>query len=357
MKLSKAKEIIFELVKHDDMPAIMLWGPPGVGKSMCIKQCADELGWKMIDLRLAQMNPVDIRGIPVADRENGRAQWYPPAEFPDEKRDGKHGILFLDEIANAPRDVQTAALQLVLDRRLGGYCLPDGWRVIAAGNRVFDRAGSYQMASSLANRFIHLPICSSMPPLEVSKESVDVNLEDWKSWAYGVGVQEEIIGFLNYRQNLLWASTGQVAFATPRTWEFVSKIMSVFSSIDKAKEAVAGCIGDGPAAEFLAFCRVREQMPDPDAILKGEDVPAPERPDVGYALCGALVARLLKLAKKKDQLAKAIENLFGWLPKLPKELQVLLLKDAGNAGLMTQIAMVKGFKEWSVENSAVFVAA
>jgi hypothetical protein len=359
MIMTQAQSIIRSLLEIKKTPSIMIWGAPGIGKSDITRQFANELGWSLIDLRLAQMSPVDLRGIPLPDHETGRARWYPPEELPDESRDGKNGILFLDELANASRDVQTAALQLVLERKLGRYELPNEWKIVAAGNRVSDRSGSYQMASSLANRFIHIPLYSELPALEMSKDTgVRISEEDfdkWKMWAYGAGIHEIIISFLNYTggSSYLWRSTGQIAYATPRTWEFASDMLKIFGLGDLTYNVISGCIGSGIATEVLGFAKVREQMPDPDAILEGHPVSAePLRPDVAYALCGALISRLKKLENEADKNLRSakIDNFFAWFPNLQKEFRMLLMKDCGRARVIGMFCKSKGFEIWAKEN-------
>lgn len=333
---------------------VILWGPPGVGKSSMIRAIAEKKKVNLIDLRLSQMSPVDLRGIPVPDHSTRRTAWYPPAELPDTKRDGEKGILFLDELLNSPRDVQAAALQLVLDRRLGEYKVPDGWQIVAASNRANDKAGSYQIISSLANRFVHIPIACSMPSLSLDSEGIDVDFETWKAWAYEQGIAEEVLAFLNYRQNLIWKPTGQVAYPTPRIWaDYVSKIVQ---KIGLDHKAIAGCIGDGPAAEFVAFCRIKGEMPDPDKIMKGEDVAAPTRPDITYALCGALAARVIKTRNRKNS-AEIAKNVMNYIAKLPAEFQVLLLKDifSGKAG--ANFIELPQFEKWSETHKEIFLAA
>jgi len=300
------------------------------------------------------MSPVDLRGIPVPEHDARRTAWYPPAELPNVERDGEKGILFLDELLNSPRDVQAAALQLVLDRRLGEYKVPDGWQIVAASNRTNDKAGAYQIISSLANRFVHLPIACSLPSLSLDAEGIDVDFAQWKEWAFEHGVSEEVLAFLNYRQNLVWKPTGQVAYPTPRMWaDYVSIIVK---EIGLDYKAIAGCIGDGPAAEFTAFCRVKGEMPDPDKIMKGEDVAAPTRPDVTYALCGALAVRVIKSRNRKSA-PEIAENVMKYTMKLPVEFQVLLLKDifSGKAG--KHFVSLLQFGRWSEKHKEVFLSA
>src|SRR5690349_8039975 len=122
------------LVEHRLMFSTMIWGPPGIGKSSIVAQTAQAYNMEMIDLRLSQLAPTDLRGLPVA--EHGISRWYPPEFLPREGR----GILFLDELNLAPPAMQGMAQQLILDRRVGNYTVPDQWFIWAAGNRKEDRA-------------------------------------------------------------------------------------------------------------------------------------------------------------------------------------------------------------------------
>ena len=144
---------------------VMLWGPPGIGKSQIIAQVAVRHDAPMIDIRLSQMEPTDLRGIPF--RIENRVEWAVPSMLPDAKRHGLYGILFLDEITSAPPSVSAAAYQLILDRRLGDYEVPAGWAIFAAGNRQGDRGVTYTMPAPLANRFSHF--------------EVESNIDDWVS--------------------------------------------------------------------------------------------------------------------------------------------------------------------------------
>lgn len=338
--------------------APMLWGPPGVGKSDRVKDLAKERGWGLVDVRLARRSPVDLRGVPVPDTAAGRTRYLPPFEFPEPKRDGREGIWFLDEVTGAPPAVQAAALQLFLERKFDSYEVPPGWHVVAAGNRVTDRSGSYAMLASLANRVVHLPVWCDLPALDVSPEGVRPDADAWRAWAYSTGrVREEVVAFIAFRPDLVWKPTGQVAFPTPRTWEFVSRLLDASGGSAPPSLAVAGCVGTGPAGEFLGFLRVRREMPDPDAILAGADVPAPpaDRPDVAWALGGALVSRLAALKKKRKPVGAQVAAFVRWLPRLPSNFQVLYLKEAWNAGLGTECAAQPGFLDFAREHREVFV--
>ena len=132
---------------------VMVWGPPGIGKSQIVAQVAAQHNVPVIDIRLSQMEPTDLRGIPFRDGDH--VVWSIPALLPNAERHSSRGILFLDEITSAPPSVTAAAYQLILDRRLGEYRVPGGWAIFAAGNRHGDRGVTYAMPAPLANRFTH----------------------------------------------------------------------------------------------------------------------------------------------------------------------------------------------------------
>ena len=185
---------------------VMLWGPPGVGKSQMVAQLAEQYDVPVIDIRLSQMEPSDLRGIPF--RVDDFVEWAVPSMLPDDKRHGSKGILFLDEITSAPPSVSAAAYQLILDRKLGNYEVPEGWAIFAAGNRQGDRGVTYTMPAPLANRFSHY--------------EVEVNLDDWVAWAWNRGINDRIIAFLRFRPDLLFdfdPAHNPVAFPSPRSWE------------------------------------------------------------------------------------------------------------------------------------------
>ncbi|HKI82063.1 MAG TPA: MoxR family ATPase, partial [Pseudodesulfovibrio sp.] len=209
---------------------VFLWGAPGVGKSQVVAQVAEELGRELIDIRAVLLDPVDLRGLPSVDGQVAR--WNPPAFLP---REGT-GVLFLDELNAAPPLVQAACYQLVLDRRVGEYELPEGWAVVAAGNRETDRAVTHRMPSALANRFVHLDF------------SVDVN--DWLAWAEQAGLGREVLDFIRFRPNLLHAfdpRQNEKAFPSPRSWEFAARVLAVKPDPEVELGLLKGTVGPGAA--------------------------------------------------------------------------------------------------------------
>lgn len=261
------KQYLNGLIANNIKQSIMIWGKPGIGKSSLVKQVCEEKSLQFIDLRLSQLMPSDLRGIPVPRDE--RTHWLPPSFLPLTGR----GVLFMDEVNMAPPALQGVAQQLILDRQVGDYQLPDEWFIWAAGNRKSDKAVVYEMPATLANRFIHF--------------SVEESLDDFKQYAYRVGLSADVIGFLSFRPDLLHRlHVSDPSWPSPRTWEMAA-------TLHQAGLNVAPAVGAAVAMEFDAFVQLRHQIPDLDAILEGKSPKQfPEDPSVRYATIAALVSRI-----------------------------------------------------------------
>ncbi len=239
-----------------------LWGPPGVGKSELVEEITNELGGHMIDLRMAQMEPTDIRGIPFFNKDLGVMDWAPPIELPTEELASQYPciVLFLDEMNSAPPAVQAAGYQLVLNGRVGKYVLPKNVHIVAAGNRDSDKGVTYRMPMPLANRFIHL----EMRP----------DFASWQNWAIENQVHEDVVGYLSFAKQDLYdfdAKSSSRAFATPRTWTFVSQLLQEDDmDPETLYNLVAGTVGEGLATKFVAHRKIASKMPNPSDILSGK---------------------------------------------------------------------------------------
>lgn len=313
---------------------VMLWGPPGVGKSQMVAQVAEKNNVPMIDIRLSQMEPSDLRGIPF--RVDEAVEWAVPSMLPDAKRHGPSGILFLDEITSAPPSVSAAAYQLILDRRLGNYEVPEGWAIFAAGNRQGDRGVTYTMPAPLANRFSHY--------------EVDVNLDDWVAWAWERGINERVIAFLRFRPDLLFdfdPSHNPVAFPSPRSWEFTHNALHKFEDHPELfLGALQACVGPAAGIELNAFIDSLDQMPDLDAIIAGENVPAPKEIDLQYAVASALVGRAIQV-KGKDNAQQVMGKILAYAKRFrQKEMGVMMVSDMHRA-IGEDIFTVPEFSDWA----------
>ena len=324
----------FLAASNDQHTPVMLWGPPGVGKSQMVAQVAERHGMPVIDIRLSQMEPSDLRGIPF--RVDARVEWAVPSMLPDRERHGEQGILFLDEITSVPPSVSAAAYQLILDRRLGAYEVPDGWAIFAAGNRQGDRGVTYTMPAPLANRFSHF--------------EVDVNLDDWVGWAYANGIDERVIAFLRFRPELLFEfdpAHNPVAFPSPRSWEFSHRALQKFGDVQELLVgALQACVGPAAGIELSAFVENLDQLPDIDAIVRGEKVRVPKEADLQYAVAAALVGRAIR-AKHEADTETTYDNIIKFAGTFSqREMGVMLVSDMYRA-IGQDIFSVPQFSKWA----------
>ncbi len=313
---------------------VMLWGPPGIGKSQIVMQIGNNHDLPVIDIRLSQMEPSDLRGIPFKNED--KVEWAVPSMLPDESIHGKSGILFLDEINSAAPSVSAAAYQLILDRRLGNYQVPEGWAIFAAGNRQGDRGVTYAMPAPLANRFSHYEI--------------DLNLDDWVTWAYKNAIDERIIGFLRFRPELLFdfdPAHNPVAFPSPRSWEFAHRALQKFIDYPNLLlGSLQACIGQAAGIECHAFIESLDQMPDLDKILSGEDIKAPYEIDLQYAVASALVGRAIR-AQGTENARSVFGNILKYAGCFPqREMGVMLVSDMHRA-IGNDLFEVEEFADWA----------
>jgi MoxR-like ATPase len=253
-----------------------IYGKPGIGKSSIVRAVSQELGIGFIDLRLSQILPEDLRGFPkingvkekqklvaedelegylgegwrylgtlpsgkvvvqIEDEAEERTRWIRSEFLPTSGR----GILFLDELPNAEPSKQNAALQLVLDRKLGNYVLPEGWLVMAAGNGAEDRAHVFELSSALNNRFVNIDF-----PVPT--------FEEWFEWG-AAKIHPGIFGFLKLKPSMMFKFDPRAkerAWPSLRTWEIASDL---FKASSNDPSVVRFAVGEGAGIEFEGFAR------------------------------------------------------------------------------------------------------
>ncbi len=309
MKPSHITDTVSKLIEQK-LP-VFIWGAPGIGKSSIVKAIAREQNMEFIDLRLSLLDPTDLKGIPFFDSTTNEGVWAKPSFLPKSDNVSK-GILFLDEINSAPPAVQASAYQLVLDRKVGEYELPDGWSIVAAGNRENDRGVVYRMPPPLANRFVHF--------------EMEVDFEDWKAWAYRANVDASIIAFLQYDPSRLFSfdpTTNQKSFATPRSWEFANRILQSGIKQELLHESLSGAVGDDSAVAYLGFTKVMHALPDIDKVLSGE-IRSIESEDIKLMMALSIgIVNRVKGNFQQDQ----VDNLLAFSMQLPNEYAIMLIKD------------------------------
>jgi len=274
---------------------LFLWGPPGIGKSDIIAQITNNVLTNsfLIDIRLSLWEPTDIKGIPYFDSNSSTMVWAPPAELPTEEFAAQYDniVLFLDEMNSAAPAVQAAAYQLILNRRVGTYKLPDNVLIVAAGNREADKGVTYRMPAPLANRFVHLELA--------------VNWDDYFAWAVENKIHKDVIGYLTFAKKDLYdfdPKSPSRSFATPRSWSFVSELLEDDDDESTTTDLVSGAIGEGLAVKFMAHRKVASKLPNPTDILTGK-VKELETKEISamYSLTVSLCYELKDACDKNDK--------------------------------------------------------
>lgn len=331
---------------------VMLYGSPGIGKSDIVRQVCADLGYIVEDIRVSQMDPVDIRGVPIVDHSDRSTHFSKPAWWP---KPGVKTCLFWDELNSGSPAVQAATYQIILDRKLGEHTLPPGTIQIAAGNNMSDGGLVNVMPTPLKNRFVHI--------------DVEVNNDEWCQWAVQTGIRPEIIALIRFKPTLLnefgVVNAGEQlakdkkdkkhrvshrdmkAFATPRTWAFCSDIMTTEPPEDVAFDLYSGCVGEGAAIELKAHIEVHTKLPRFEDIIKKPataPVPKGDQPAVLYSLATSL-------ASKADE--KNFNNILEYGERLPTEFNVMLVKDAliRNRAL----SQVSGFRAFANKHADLLV--
>ncbi len=332
---------------HQDLkklPTPFLWGAAGIGKSQGVYQLAERLeketGKRVVvtDIRLLLFSPVDLRGVPVADEHKQFTVWLKPQIFKMDEDKNTVNILFLDELSAAPQSVQAAAYQICLDRKIGEHTLPDNCIVIAAGNRVTDQSVSYKMPKALCNRLMHF--------------NVESDYATWREWAIENEISEKVIGYLAMDNTRLCVEpeTSDLAYCTPRSWEFVSNILKMTeNSPETACDLISACVGRDTAIEFLRFCKGSLRLPEISDIINGKCKEYPQRHDTAFVLVSGIVARIKKDCEMLTN--TQIENVWNYVQRLPNDFVMMFVKDIHNiAAVNKKLMKCYSFQQWLNKN-------
>jgi len=332
LSIKKLEDYLAKLTNANVMDSVMIWGAPGIGKSSVVSAVAKKNNLEFIDIRLSQLAPTDIRGLP--EPRDGISYWCPPEFLP---QSGK-GILFFDEVNMAPPAIQGIAQQLILDRQVGSYKVPEGWFIWAAGNRKEDHAAVFDMPAPLSNRFFHLEVTSG--------------LDEFKEYAIKNEIDDRIISFLNFRPNLLHKiDKNSPSWPSPRQWVKSNNLLQADLDIDPA-------VGGAAAAEFRSFCKIYRTLPDIDKILKGSAKPDfPEDLSAKYALCCALALR----SKSNEQIKNSLTYLVNkgsseWLNQTTIDIYTVLKEKNKTQDLIGILQSSKELLEASKQISKLLAA-
>jgi len=333
VKVSQAISMVTKAIRAKLVP--MLRSSPGIGKSSIVREVADTYKLFVIDLRLAQCDPTDINGFPTIHGD--RAGYRPMDTFPiegDAIPEGYSGwLLFLDEFSSASLAVQAAAYKLVLDRMVGKFKLHKNVAIVCAGNLESDNAIVIPMSTALQSRLLHIELVSDVP--------------EWLDWAYANGIDHRITSYIKFKPGQLYAFSpdhNDETYACNRTWEFANRVLQVTDDVDKDRlPMLAGTLSEGVAREFIAFCKIDNDLPKIHQIVESPDkIRVPTEPSILYALTGSISHNATK---------ENIGQLIKYIKRLPKEFQVVTLRETvrRNAKMLAVPAMATWIDESAFE--------
>ena len=319
-----------------DFDAIFLWSSPGIGKSQMVRQIADNLSKstgrtvKFVEIRLSECSIFELLGLMHRDPESNTVVYDAPPIYEVDDEDELVIYLF-DEMDKATKQLQAAALHLVLDKAYWQYELPRNSIVIAAGNPENIEGELFsKFAPELNNRFCHYLI--------------EANFPAWEVWAMKNAVNHYVIAFLSANQHLLYADdagTDHTAFNTPRSWMKVSAYLNLMETDGEIPweicyVTIGGYLGTELALQFKTFCMTEGLMPRPEEIVSGKSTMIPKKADLKDAVSKSLVSYLFT---HKDQMTQR-----GWafareyIDRLPEEYAVVFYRNL--ASLDLQVVML-----------------
>ncbi|MCK9331643.1 MAG: ATP-binding protein [Candidatus Cloacimonetes bacterium] len=331
MKASQLTAAIRFAIEHK-LP-LLIKGAPGTGKSDIIAQACSAAGAELIISHPVVSDPTDYKGLPFPVKDKAEASFLPFGDLLRLTQAQRPTVFFLDDLGQAPMSVQAACMQLILARQVNGHMVSDQVVFLAATNRRQDKAAVLGILEPVKSRFAGII-------------ELEVDLDDWVSWAYAHNMPPELIAFVRYRPTLLHdfkPSADIVNSPSPRTVAYVGKMLNAGIPEGLEYELISGAAGEGFAAEFMGFLKLWESLPDIPAILADPDhAPLPTEPSVLFAVVGALVA-------KADR--HNFASIMRYTRRLPGEFQVLLANDATRCKPL--LANVPDFAQWAIEHQSL----
>ena len=338
-----------------------IWGIHGIGKSSALEQLGEQLGVGVIDLRCANMESADLRGLP--DRELNddgtvsRTVYLPPADLPTygkcspacnmfRKNQGKmagicakrkeeaevlkaegkpfrnycRGILFLDELNRANDDVLQGAFQLVWDKAVGTYAVPKEWKIVVAGNYSEGYMVNAFNDAAFLDRFVHIDL------------TPDNNyLGGWAAWMgnnHGDNANK-ILQFVGFNEENMFGKMdkkervdrGFTVRPGPRSWASVAKIEAVCAKksypTDTKRSVISGLIGVHLAAAYEKFSAKVTPTQVIEQYEQVEKVIATLNRNELSGLTWGIISNSKKLGKRKSKKAEEqMNNVLNYMEHL-----------------------------------------
>lgn len=338
----------------DSGVSVELLSSPGMGKSESVDQVRafmskrDGFEWGFNTLFLATQTPSDLLGYMVPDKRSFgdvatlvSSYTMPPwmlDRYGRPVHDYKRGILFLDEFGQGEADVKRAAAELLLNRRLGPWQLPDGWSVIAASNRSSDRSGVTKSFDFVINRRVQIEITP--------------DVTSWENWANKHGVEPLFVAFAVSNPHVVFEGKvpeKQGPFCTPRSIVMLSRILrSITPNGDlptdtSTIELAAGMIGEAAAQQLIAHIRLGHELPKfAEIIADPDNTKIPVKPD-------ARMLAIYELSSRVD--AKTAKPVLQYVDRFPKEFAATFAKSTCQR--IPELVMTDAFAKWATKNATL----
>lgn len=266
----------------------MIWGMAGIGKSQLVDQFKDKYIFIKIDERLSQSQPIDLKGIP--DMSANRLTFLPP-DLPlqgDEVPEGKNGwVLFLDELTNAEKSVEAAALKILCDRMVGNYHLHERVIIVAAGNRQEDSALANELSAPTRSRMCHFIL--------------KPDIKSFTDYAISNNWSDKITGYLAFRPDSMYDinyDDTDYGYNCPRTWEMMNKLITQRWKDEVTMshlKHVCGILGEAVGLEFVNYCQVYLDIPTIEEIKTNPTTAKlPDGASQQYAICSLIAKQMTK---------------------------------------------------------------
>jgi energy-coupling factor transporter ATP-binding protein EcfA2 len=280
--------------------SLLIRGHIGIGKSSLVSQAASIMTAKtgkptaLVDIRLSQQDVGDLRGIPYLVGGNtffAPPMWYPidPGYLRRQKeflKAGKvqyvpwqtheQGIIFLDELNRASREVLQCSFELTLDHKLGGVPIPPGWLVVAAVNHDQRVYQVHKLDPAHINRFLVVDF--------------DPEVDEWLDYARvrtkAGQMHPAVVEYLQAHPSKLDPASDDLEqathtgaqVATRRSWTTLAEVLREDPEFQGAGEdpeyqlsVIRSCIGDLHAASFYGFLVNRKGTLSPEDIVTDWD--------------------------------------------------------------------------------------
>ena len=312
----------------------MVTGKSGIGKTEQARAFGHtHKDGNIIDTRVSQLDPSDSRGVPY--RDGMTSLWAIPSMFPNAERDGERGLWVLDEYLDGPRSVKTAFQQLILERRLGDYFVPEGWSIVALGNKREHGGVGDGLSAAQQDRFCHF-------------EAV-MDTDALRQHFIKIGVVDSVTSFIKLRPDLAHnqpdRGSNDWAYPTPRSWEKISKMIKANLPQKLRMKLYASLVGEGPASEFIAHEDLAIHMPDPDqCINKPKETRVPDNPSAMYAIAVSLARH----ARPEN-----FANVLTYMSRLPAEYTTLCILDAKEN--LPVLVEHEAFTDWALSNPSLIL--